>query len=79
MICQADGTSEPRGPQYKGSKGVKSFSLHFAIFLLLLTASGGVASDNDNWDIGENRITNSDFEGDSVGGVPQEWALKKDG
>ena len=67
------------GPQCRRSKGVKSLGLYLAILLLVLTGSGGAASANDNWDIGENRIDNSDFEGDNVGGVPQKWALKKDG
>jgi len=31
------------------------------------------------WVIGENRLSNSDFEGDEIGQKPKEWDLEKGG
>ncbi|MGQ9608344.1 MAG: hypothetical protein ACUVWN_03515 [bacterium] len=49
---------------------------HIAIYILLIFIS---IMANADWEKGQNRILNSDFEGDEIGKVPVKWALEKGG
>lgn len=49
------------------------------ISLLLLIGIMVAVGAGDDWNRGQNRIRNSDFEGDEVGQPPKEWTLKKGG
>ena len=51
-------------------------SLCLAVFLLLSVGAIGTAGAKDDWDIGENRIENSDFEADPKGGGASLWTLE---
>jgi len=55
---------------------MKWLSLCLAVLLLLSVGILGVSSAQDDWDRGENRIPNSDFEVDSNGAVPTGWTLE---
>ncbi len=50
------------------------FCLIMCIFLALISIVA-----NADWEKGQNRILNSDFEGDEVGKEPVKWALEKGG
>ena len=58
---------------------MRGLSLCLTVFLLLAVGVLGTAGAQDGWDRGENRIGNSGFENDEVGGLPDEWSLKKEG
>jgi hypothetical protein len=54
---------------------MKWLSLCLIILLILSVGIVGVVVAQD-WEIGENRILNSDFENDVVGGQPAGWTLE---
>lgn len=49
---------------------------HIAIYIFLIFIS---TMANADWEKGQNRILNSDFEGDEIGKEPVKWALEKGG
>jgi hypothetical protein len=80
VICKIFGKSESL-PKCKGrSKEVidlKVLSLCLVIFLLLLLGAVGTVSAQDgDWEKGENRLENGDFEMDSKGSIPTRWTLE---
>jgi hypothetical protein len=55
---------------------MKWLSLCLIVLLMLLVGSAGILVAQDDWDKGENRIPNSDFEVDSNGAQPTGWTLE---
>jgi hypothetical protein len=55
---------------------VEKLSLYLTVFLLLSVGAIGTAGARDDWDIGENRIENSDFEADPKGAGASRWTLE---
>ena len=55
---------------------MKALSLCLTVFLLLSVGAIGTAGAKDDWDIGENRIENSDFEADPKGAGASLWTLE---
>ena len=54
---------------------MKWLGLGLATFLLLSVGVAGLSRAQD-WEEGENRIPNSDFEGDANGTEPAGWTLE---
>ncbi len=50
------------------------FQATVCIFLIFISTIA-----NADWEKGQNRLLNSDFEGDEIGKEPVKWALEKGG
>jgi hypothetical protein len=73
-LCLEDGFSIQRACAKEVIR-MKLSSLCFTAFLLLSFGIAGLSSAQD-WDKGENRIPNSDFEMDPNGAEPTGWTLE---
>jgi len=53
--------------------------LLYTSLLVFLCLGFAFISDAEDWILGQNRIQNSDFEGDEIGKPPEKWELVKGG
>ena len=64
---------------FRAKELIKMNRLSLCLALSLTMGIIVTVSASYGWEIGQNRIRNSDFEGDEVEQPPKEWALEKGG